>query len=266
MIAYIKGTLSVKTPAFVILETAGGIGYHINTSLHTHEKLPTAGTNNCKLYCHLHIKEDAHTLYGFFEESERDLFVQLISVSGVGPSTAQMMLSSLSPAEIQQAIVSNNSDLLKTVKGTKKNRVRRKGADLTLLPTELQNKSADNMILSLGLVYKKENPVILTLDRNFQSKAMMLEIPLVTIYELLGIKEEPRVKQVLKPQIDYIRIFKRMKPDDYGNYRISNFIYLIKMQYPSFNRSQLGFKSDSDFVLSLNVFMVSKDKAVFKLK
>lgn len=117
MIAYIKGTLSVKTPAFVILETAGGIGYHINTSLHTHEKLPTAGTNNCKLYCHLHIKEDAHTLYGFFEESERDLFVQLISVSGVGPSTAQMMLSSLSPAEIQQAIVSNNSDLLKTVKG-----------------------------------------------------------------------------------------------------------------------------------------------------
>lgn len=117
MIAYIKGTLSVKTPAFVILETAGGIGYHINTSLHTHEKLPAAGTNNCKLYCHLHIKEDAHTLYGFFEESERDLFVQLISVSGVGPSTAQMMLSSLSPAEIQQAIVSNNSDLLKTVKG-----------------------------------------------------------------------------------------------------------------------------------------------------
>lgn len=117
MIAYIKGILSVKTPAFVIIETQGGVGYHINTSLHTHEKLPLAGTDNCKLHCHLHIKEDAHTLYGFFEESERDLFVQLISVSGVGPSTAQMMLSSLSPAEIQQAIVSNNADLLKTIKG-----------------------------------------------------------------------------------------------------------------------------------------------------
>lgn len=162
--------------------------------------------------------------------------------------------------------IQNINSLLKAVKSTKKNRVRRKGADLTLLPTELQNKSADNMILSLGLVYKKENPVILTLDRNFQSKAMMLDIPMVTIYELLGIKEEPKVKLVLKAQIDYIRIFKGMKPDDYGDYRISNFIHLIKKQNPSFNRSQLGFKSDSDFVLSLNVFMVSKDKIFFKLK
>ncbi|MBC7388491.1 MAG: hypothetical protein H7329_04710 [Opitutaceae bacterium] len=172
------------------------------------------------------------------------------------------------PANKENATIAiqNINSLLKTAKGSKKNRVRRKGADLTLLPGELQNKSADNMILSLGLVYKKENPVILTLDRNFQSKAMMLDIPMVTIYELLGIKEEPRIKPVLKPQIDYIRIFTRMKPDDYGDYRISNFIYLIKKQYPSFNRSQLGFKSDSDFVLSLNVFMVTKDKTFFKLK
>lgn len=117
MYSYIKGILAVKTPAYVVVETANGVGYHINTSLHTHERLPAAGTPNCQLHCHLHIKEDAHTLYGFAEIAERDLFVLLISVSGVGPSTAQMMLSSLSPAEIKQAIVAENAALLKSVKG-----------------------------------------------------------------------------------------------------------------------------------------------------
>jgi rRNA-processing protein FCF1 len=162
--------------------------------------------------------------------------------------------------------IQNINSMLKAAKHSKRNRVRRQGADLTLLPSELQNKSADNMILSLGLVYKKQNPVILTLDRNFQSKAMTLDIPVVTVYDLLEIKQEPRLKKVLKPQIDYIRIFEKMKPDEYGDHRISNFIKQIKEQYPSFNRSQLGFKSDAAFMLSLNIFIVSKDKAFFKLK
>ncbi len=115
MIAYIKGQLTQKTPAYVIIETSGGVAYHINISLNTYSQMGTA--TNCKLFTFLHIKDDAHTLYGFAEEDERALFKQLISVSGIGPATAQVMLSSLNPAEVRQAIMSENVNQIKSVKG-----------------------------------------------------------------------------------------------------------------------------------------------------
>ncbi len=114
MYAYIDGKLAFKCPTYVVLE-AGGIGYQVHISLHTFSLI--RDTERCKLFTYLHIKEDAHTLYGFAEESEKRLFMHLISVSGIGPSTCRMMLSSISPLEIQQAIVQADLALIQRIKG-----------------------------------------------------------------------------------------------------------------------------------------------------
>jgi holliday junction DNA helicase RuvA len=114
MIDYIKGTITQITPAFITIET-GGIGYFINISLTTYSKLE--GKNDLKILVHEVIREDAHQLYGFADKEERDIFRQLISVSGVGASTARMMLSSLTPGEIEKAIIGSDVNLLKSVKG-----------------------------------------------------------------------------------------------------------------------------------------------------
>jgi Holliday junction DNA helicase RuvA len=114
MIEYIKGTITQTTPTFVTIET-GGIGYFINISVNTFSKLE--GKTDFKILIHEVIREDAHQLFGFADEGEREIFRLLISVSGVGASTARMMLSSLNPGEIEKAISGSNVDLLKSVKG-----------------------------------------------------------------------------------------------------------------------------------------------------
>ena len=114
MYAYIDGKLTFKNPAYVVVE-AGGIGYHINISLNTYSALGDA--ERCKLYTWLHVKEDAHTLYGFADEGERRLFLHLISVSGIGPNTGRMILSSITPVEIQTAIVKADLPLIQRIKG-----------------------------------------------------------------------------------------------------------------------------------------------------
>ena len=114
MIHHIEGRLIEKSPTHAILET-NGIGYFLNISLITFSKLGT--DENCKLYTHLSIKEDAHILYGFSEKSEREIFRQLISVNGVGASTARIMLSSMTAEEITTAIVTSDVNALKSIKG-----------------------------------------------------------------------------------------------------------------------------------------------------
>jgi len=114
MYAYIDGKLTFKCPAYIVVE-AGGVGYHINISLNTYSALGSA--ERCKIYTWLHVKEDAHTLYGFSDEGERKLFLHLISVSGIGPTTCRMMLSSITPSEIQQAIVNADVALIQKIKG-----------------------------------------------------------------------------------------------------------------------------------------------------
>lgn len=114
MIAYIQGTLTHKSPALVHIE-ANGIGYEVQISLHTYSRIQHL--QECKLLTYLHIKEEAHTLYGFFEEGEREVFLHLIGVSGIGAATARMMLSSLPPDEIIRAIVQENEKLLESIKG-----------------------------------------------------------------------------------------------------------------------------------------------------
>jgi Holliday junction DNA helicase RuvA len=114
MINHINGKLVEKNPTHVVIECAG-VGYFINISLYSYDHLPQG--ESCKLLTHLSIKEDAHTLYGFTSEEERKIFLLLISVSGVGTGTARLILSSLSPDEIKQAIGREDDALLTRIKG-----------------------------------------------------------------------------------------------------------------------------------------------------
>lgn len=114
MIAYIKGNITFKNPAFIIVESAG-IGYHILISLHTYSLIEKS--EHVMMLTHLQIKEDSHTLYGFAEENERILFRHLISVTGIGPGTAQLLLSSMHPEDIRAAILGERDDLFRKVKG-----------------------------------------------------------------------------------------------------------------------------------------------------
>ncbi len=114
MYEFIRGIIVERNPAHIVIE-AGGVGYFINISLNTYSKF-----NNQKeglIYLHQVIRDDAHVLYGFADKTERDLFRNLISVNGVGSSTAIMMLSSLTPDEIAVAVTTENVAVLKAVKG-----------------------------------------------------------------------------------------------------------------------------------------------------
>ena len=114
MYDFIKGKLVEKNPAYAVIE-ANGVGYLMNISLHTYSLMKEE--EHCMLYGHLAVREDAMVLFGFFEKEERELFRQLISVSGVGTNTARMILSSLSPDEVSQAIIREDSVLLQRIKG-----------------------------------------------------------------------------------------------------------------------------------------------------
>jgi holliday junction DNA helicase RuvA len=115
MYDFFEGKLAEKNPAYVVIDVHG-VAYFLNISLHTFSKLPDEG-NNFRLFAHLVVKEDALVLYGFAGTDERELFRQLISVSGVGAGTARMILSSLNPDEIAEAIVTGNATQLQRIKG-----------------------------------------------------------------------------------------------------------------------------------------------------
>ncbi len=114
MYNHIEGKLKEKNPTCAVID-CNGVGYLLNISVYTYSKIPDK--EHCRLLTHLIVKEDAHTLYGFADEDERRLFRMLISVSGIGAATARLIFSSLSPPEVQQAIVSANVPLLQSVKG-----------------------------------------------------------------------------------------------------------------------------------------------------
>ncbi|MDX1784279.1 MAG: Holliday junction branch migration protein RuvA, partial [Aequorivita vladivostokensis] len=114
MITHIQGRLVEKNPTDVVID-CNGVGYFINISLHTFSDLPTS--ENVKLFTHLLVREDAHTLYGFSSVAEREIFRLLISVSGVGASIARTMLSSLAPEQVLDAIAQNDIATIQSVKG-----------------------------------------------------------------------------------------------------------------------------------------------------
>ncbi|RYG15479.1 MAG: Holliday junction branch migration protein RuvA [Chitinophagaceae bacterium] len=136
MYAYLSGDLTFKSPAMVYLDV-NGVGYEVNISLHTWSAIQHL--EKAKLYTWFQVKEDAHTLYGFADEGERRLFLHLISVSGIGPTTCRMMLSSITPVEIQNAIIQADVALIQQIKGI--------GA-----------KSAQRIVLELQDKLKKEGP------------------------------------------------------------------------------------------------------------
>ena len=114
MITLIKGRLVEKSPTELVID-CNGLGYLVNISLNTFSLL--SDSENIALFTHLQVKEDSHTLFGFYEKTERNLFRKLISVSGIGASTARTMLSSLNPEEIQRAILSEDVSTIQSVKG-----------------------------------------------------------------------------------------------------------------------------------------------------
>lgn len=114
MITHLEGKLVQKNPTNVVID-CHGVGYFVNISLNTYSAL--GSTDNVRLYTYLQIKEDAHTLYGFANKAEREVFVLLISVSGVGAGTARTMLSALTAAQVRSAIINGDVATIQSVKG-----------------------------------------------------------------------------------------------------------------------------------------------------
>jgi Holliday junction DNA helicase RuvA len=114
MFAYLEGIFTYKSPAVVHLDV-NGVGYEVQISLNTYSQIQRLGKG--KLFTHLQIKEDAHVLFGFFEQAEKDMFLHLVSVSGIGATTARMMLSYMKPDDLTRAIISGDTVALEAVKG-----------------------------------------------------------------------------------------------------------------------------------------------------
>lgn len=115
MITYLKGRLVEKNPTYLVVETSGGVAYMVHISINTYDKV--YALNEAKIYTHYVVKEDAHALYGFFDEQERSVFRLLITVNGIGPNTARVILSSMGVGEVLGAIAAGNDAAFKSVKG-----------------------------------------------------------------------------------------------------------------------------------------------------
>ena len=178
MIDYIKGELSELTPAMAVVEAAG-VGYAMNISLNCYSAIQ--GKKDVKLYVYESIREDAHVLFGFASKKEREMFLLLITVSGVGPNTARMVLSSMSPAELCNSISTGNERMIKTIKGIGLKTAQRIIVDLR------------DKIVSLGIAEEipaggsMENPV----DNRVKEEA-------VSALTMLGFSPTPSQKVVMQ--------------------------------------------------------------------
>ncbi len=176
MFEYIKGELVDLTPTSVVVEN-NGIGYYLNISLNTYSKL--SGHKDAQIYLHQVVREDAHLLFGFIDASERSVFRHLISVSGVGANTARMMLSSLTPSEIQTAIVSSNVKTLQGVKGIGAKSAQRliielkdklgKDTDISDISLLQNNTTKDEALSALVMLGFVKNSVTKVIDKLFAS-------------------------------------------------------------------------------------------------
>ncbi|AYQ34018.1 MULTISPECIES: Holliday junction branch migration protein RuvA [Runella] len=192
MIAYLHGKLAHKDPAYVIIDV-GGVGYEVKVSLQTFGALPNVG-DACKIYTYQQIREDAHTLYGFAEPTEKTLFLDLVSVSGVGSATALIMLSSLSAPEIKQAIVNEDVKLIQTIKG-------------------IGGKTAQRVIIDLKDKIKKEG-LIAPQPNVFMAANSQVRSEALAALVMLGIPKptaEKSVDTILKREGDQITVEQLIK-------------------------------------------------------
>lgn len=170
MITHIQGKLVEKNPTDVVID-CNGVGYLLNISLHTYSQIPDQ--ENLKLFSHLIVKEDSHTLFGFSTLAEREIFKMLISVSGVGASTARTMLSSLTPKQVKEGIAHGDVNLIQSIKGIGAKTAARvildlkdkilKVYDIDELSTVKNNTSKDEALSALevlGFVRKQAERVV----------------------------------------------------------------------------------------------------------
>ena len=172
MITYLDGNMIELSPTHAVVE-CNGVGYYLHISLNTFTKFDQSNSDKLKFYTYLSIKEDAHTLYGFFDKEERECFILLLSVSGVGASTARMILSSLKPVDLQKVIVNEDVAVLKSIKGIGLKSAQRIIIDLkdkmhfdTTLVSQISDednsikKEALYALEKLGFSIKKMQPVV----------------------------------------------------------------------------------------------------------
>lgn len=150
MIAYLQGKLAYKDPTRVIIDVQG-VGYEVKISLHTFAALQDV-EEKCHLFTYLHIKEDGHTLFGFREHSEKKMFLDLISINGVGPGTGLMILSSLNPEELHHAIVQEEVRVIQGVKG-----IGAKTAQRIILELKDKMKKGDSPVTTFGTSLPSHN-------------------------------------------------------------------------------------------------------------
>ena len=172
MITFLKGNMIELSPAHAVVE-CGGVGYYLHISLNTFSKFEKSSSTIHQFHTYLSIKEDSHTLYGFFDKQERECFTLLLSVSGVGASTARMILSSLNPNELQRVIVNEDVGALKSVKGIGLKSAQRIIIDLkdkmnidpvlvsgTLVETNSIKQESLYALEKLGFSIKKMQPIV----------------------------------------------------------------------------------------------------------
>jgi Holliday junction DNA helicase RuvA len=187
MIAHIEGILESKIPTHVVIDV-NGVGYLLNISLNTYDTIPSKG--KLRLFSHLIVREDAHILFGFSEEEERMMFRELINVSGVGASTALMVLSSMKPAEVAQAVDQSDVNAFKSVKGIGLKSAQRIIVDLKGKLDKIESNS--DFLSSQGNTYKNEALsalVVLGIDKKKASN---------TIDEILKNNDVSSVEELIK--------------------------------------------------------------------
>lgn len=192
MYDYFNGKLVFKAPTHVILEV-GGIGYYIHISLTTYSQIKDQ--ENCKLFISFQVREDSHTLFGFATEGERHLFNHLISVSGIGPNTGRMMLSSATPEEIQSAIVNGQVAMIQKIKG-----IGPKTAQRIIL--ELQDKlkkQGDNALIPLPIAKQSvPDEALSALVMLGFGKPQVEKVLTALVQTQEGLSVEDLIKQALK--------------------------------------------------------------------
>ena len=190
MITYVSGKLVEKNPSYVVIET-GGIGYFIHISLQTYSQL--GNNENCKLFTYFSVKEDSQTLYGFKDTTERELFKQLISVSGVGTNTARMMLSSMTSSELVSSIASSNVTSITSIKGIGAKTAQRIILDLKDKILKTTDADSNNSALINNTIKNEALSalVVLGFDKKAAEKAIdtiLLKEPSITDLEVLNKK------------------------------------------------------------------------------
>ncbi len=184
MISYIKGAITFKNPTYIIVE-AGGIGYQVHVSLYTYAKIEKL--EQVKILTYFHVKEDSQTLYGFAEDIERNLFIHLISVSGIGPNTARLLLSGMTAEEARAAIIHEDVNAFKKVKGIGPKTAKRLILDLK-----------DKLVKESGDLPISFTPVNNTLRDEALSALVALGFNKIQVQKVLNksLKEQPNIDKV----------------------------------------------------------------------